>query len=259
MMLQPITDRLLAPMHHGFFTREGGRSAGIYTSLNGGPGSRDLPEAVAANRHAIAAHLGARALISVSQVHSDRAIVVTGPFTGGRPEADAMVTDQPGIALAALAADCAPVLLADATAGVVGAAHAGWRGALGGVIQATVAAMTARGASPARITAVVGPCISQRAYEVGPEFVERFLDEARENDRFFAGGQGDRAMFDLPSFVLAQLRAAEVGEAVWSGHCTYSDEARFFSYRRATHRGEPDYGRLVSAIALPERREETGV
>jgi hypothetical protein len=149
-----------------------------------------------------------------------------------------------------LTADCAPVLLADGEAGVVGAAHAGWKGALGGVLEAVVEAMAGLGARHERIRAAVGPTISQRAYEVGPEFVERFFDEDPGYGRFFAGGQDDRAMFDLPGFCLHRLREAGVGEAAWTGHCTYSDEARFFSYRRACHRGEQDYGRLVAAIAL---------
>jgi YfiH family protein len=161
------------------------------------------------------------------------------------------VTDRPGVALGVLTADCAPVLFADPEAGVVGAAHAGWKGALGGVLEATLDAMTGLGARRERIRATVGPAISQRAYEVGPEFVERFLDEDPNTARFFAGGAGDRAMFDLPGYCLARLRSAGLGDAEWTGHCTFSDEARFFSYRRATHRGEPDYGRLVAAIALP--------
>jgi hypothetical protein len=161
-----------------------------------------------------------------------------------------MVTDRPGVALAVLTADCAPVLLADAQAGVVGAAHAGWKGALGGVLEATVEAMEALGAERDRVLAAIGPAISQRAYEVGPEFVERFLDEDPENARHFAGGQGSRAMFDLPGFCLARLRGAGVGAAAWTGHCTYSDPGRLFSYRRACHAGEPDYGRLLAAIVL---------
>ncbi len=161
-----------------------------------------------------------------------------------------MVTDRPGLALAILTADCAPVLFADREAGVVGAAHAGWNGALTGVLEATIAAMTGLGAERERIAAAIGPAISQRAYEVGPEYVERFLDADPEHARFFAGGAGDRAMFDLPGFCLHRLREAGVGSAEWTGHCTYSDAARFFSYRRTCHRGEADYGRLVAAIAL---------
>ena len=258
----PILADGLRGLAHGFFTREGGVSSGIYATLNGGPGSADDPEAVAENRARIAAHLGIGRLVSLHQVHSDRVEHVIGPRDdppddppdGPRPEADAMVTDRPGIGLAVLTADCAPVLLADREAGVVGAAHAGWKGALGGVLEAVLDAMAGLGARRERIAAAVGPTISQRAYEVGPEFVERFLDEDRDYGRFFAGGRkdpaGDRAMFDLPGFCLHRLREAGVGDAAWTGHCTYSDEARFFSYRRACHRGEDDYGRLVAAIAL---------
>ena len=250
MTLDPIQAEPLRGIAHGFFTREGGVSTGLYASLNGGPGSGDAAEAVAENRARIARALGAGALVSVHQIHGDRVEHVTAPWDGPRPKADAMVTDRPGIALAVLTADCAPVLLADRAAGVVGAAHAGWKGALAGVLEAAVDAMAALGAERGRITAAVGPTISQRAYEVGPEFVEAFIDEDRAYGRFFAGGRGDRAMFDLPGFCLHRLRAAGIAEAGWTGHCTYADETRFYSYRRATHRGEADYGRLVAAIAL---------
>jgi YfiH family protein len=254
MTLAPIIADSLDGVSHGFFTRQGGVSTGIHAALNGGLGSRDTSGAVAENRARIAAHLGVGHLVSVHQVHGDRAEVVAGVWEGARPRADAMVTDRAGIGLAILIADCAPVLFADREAGVVGAAHAGWKGALTGVLEATVSAMTGLGAERDRIAAVVGPAISQRAYEVGPEYVERFLDDDPGHARFFAGGTniggGDRAMFDLPGFCLHRLREAGVGRAEWSGHCTYSDEGRFFSYRRACHRGEADYGRLVAAIAL---------
>ena len=246
MTLAPILTDDLHDLRHGFFTREGGVSEGIYASLNGGQGSSDTAAAVAENRARIAAHLGAETLLSVHQIHSDIAVTVDTPWSE-KPRADAMVTRTPGLALGTLAADCAPVLLADRAAGVIGAAHSGWKGAIGGILEATLDAM--RGLGATRITAVIGPCISQRAYEVGPEFLDRFLDDDRENARFFAQGAGDRMQFDLPGFALARLRAAGA-EASWTGHCTYSDEGRFFSYRRATHRGEPDYGRLVSAICL---------
>ncbi|MEM9735313.1 MAG: peptidoglycan editing factor PgeF [Pseudomonadota bacterium] len=246
-MLRPILADPLRGLSHGFFTREGGVSAGIYESLNGGQGSADETHAVAENRSRIAAHLGADHLVSVYQIHSDICLPVAGPFAGETPQADALVTATPGVALAVLAADCAPVLFADREAGVVGAAHAGWKGALGGVLAATVEAMRTLGAR--EITAAVGPCISQAAYEVGPEFLDRFLEDDPAHQRFFAGGQGDRMQFDLPSFALHRLREAGVS-ASWTGQCTYADPARFYSYRRATHRGEPDYGRLVSAIRL---------
>jgi YfiH family protein len=254
MSLSPILADSLDGVTHGFFTRQGGVSTGIYATLNGGQGSQDTAEAVDENRARIAAHLGVTRLVSVHQIHSDRAEVVSGPWQGAKPQADAMVTAAPGIGLAILTADCAPVLFADREAGVVGVAHAGWKGALFGVLEATVSAMTGLGAQRGRITAVIGPTISQRAYEVGPEYVERFLDEDPEHGRFFAGGPaaggGDRAMFDLPGFCLHQLRESGVGRAEWTGHCTYSDETRFFSYRRTCHAGEADYGRLVAAITV---------
>ncbi len=250
MTLAPILADSLDGVSHGFFTRDGGVSTGIYAALNGGQGSRDTAEAVGENRTRIAAHLGVERLVSVHQMHGDRVEVVSGAWEGARPRADAMVTDRAGTGLAILIADCAPVLFADRAAGVVGAAHAGWNGALTGVLEATVAAMAGLGAERGRIAAVVGPTISQRAYEVGPEYVERFLDEDPDHARFFAGAPGDRAMFDLAGFCLHRLREAGVGSAEWTGHCTFSDEARFFSYRRACHRGEADYGRLVAAIAL---------
>jgi YfiH family protein len=228
-------------------------SRGLYDSLNCGPGSQDDPAAVAENRARVAARLGVapEGLLSLHQIHSPTVVVATGPWPAERPRADAAVTATPGVAVGALAADCAPVLFADVEGGVVGAAHAGWRGALDGVLEATVAAMEGLGARPDRIAAVVGPCISQPAYEVGPEFVERFLDDDPEHARFFAGGRGDRAQFDLPGFCLARLRAAGVGRAEWIGRCTFADPDRFFSYRRTNHAGEPDYGRQIAAIRLP--------
>lgn len=244
--MTPITSPQIAPAH-GFFTRRGGVSGGLYDSLNCGPGSDDLPAHVTQNRARVTAHLGATDLRTVHQVHSADVVVVTPRSWSDRPRADAMVTTHPRIALGALAADCAPVLFADAAGTVVGAAHAGWKGALGGVLEATLTAMTRLGATDIRAT--VGPCISQRAYEVGPEYMDRFLDDDPDNDRFFAGGAGDRVHFDLPGYALSRLRAAGA-TAEWTGHCTFSDPARFFSYRRATHAGDPDYGRQISAIRL---------
>jgi YfiH family protein len=239
MTLQIITAPDLEGTVHGFFTRRGGASSGIFAGLNCGAGSSDLAEAVAINRARAAAALGLapEALVTVHQVHSARAVTVTGPMPL-RPEADALVSAVPGIALAVMTADCAPVLLADPVAGVVGAAHAGWRGALDGIIEATVAGMVAIGARPERIAAAVGPTISQAAYEVGPEFLDRFRDADPD------------ALRHLPGYVLARLRAAGVGAARWTGHCTYRDPGLFFSYRRSVHAGEADYGRLVSAIRL---------
>lgn len=246
--LHPLTADSLDGVAHGFFTRGGGVSGGIYASLNNGLGSADDPAAVAANRARVAAHFGAP-LVTLHQCHSALALVVRAPITGDLPKADALVTDSRDVTLGALSADCAPILFADRAAGVVGAAHAGWRGALDGVIGATVAAMLGLGARREGIQAVVGPCLSMRNYEVGPEFVERFLEDDPEHARYFASGIGDRAQFDLPGFVLGRLRAEGVA-AEWTGHCTYADPERFYSYRRATHAGEPDYGRLVAAIRL---------
>ena len=240
-------------VRHGFFTREGGVSTGLYGGLNVGLGSRDERAAVLENRARVAAHLGVppERLCTPHQIHSPRAVVVTGPWTE-RPEADAVVTDRPGLALGVLAADCGPVLFADARAGVVGAAHAGWKGALEGVLEATIEAMTGLGADPARIVAVLGPSISQENYEVGPEFVGRFLAADARNERWFAPStrQG-HSLFDLNGYTVDRLGRAGV-RASQLGRCTYADERRFFSYRRTTHRAEPDYGRQISAIVLED-------
>lgn len=248
--LSILRSDLLAAAPHGFFTRIGGASSGIYAGLNCGPGSGDDPGAVAENRRRVAAALGVAEthLLTAHQVHSARAVRAEAPFEAARPQADALVTLSGEVAVGALSADCAPVLLLDAEAGAAAAAHAGWRGALDGVLEAAVAAMAAAGARRERIVAAVGPCISQRAYEVGPEFVERFLDEDRDYGRFFAGGAGDRAQFDLPGFCLDRLRAAGVAQAEWVGACTWSEPARFYSWRRASQAGERDYGRLIAAI-----------
>lgn len=252
--LSPIRADALRDTPHGFFTREGGVSAGLYAGLNCGPGSQDDPEAVSENRVRVAREIGVAPdhLLTAHQAHTATALAVDAPFSGERPKGDALVTAAPGLALGALSADCAPVLMADAQAGVVAAAHAGWRGALDGVLEAALDRMIALGAARERIVAVIGPCISQRAYEVGPEFVERFVDEDRETARFFAGGAGDRAMFDLPGFCLWRLRGAGVGAAEWTGHCTYSDPSRFFSHRHGVHAGEADYGRLIAVIRVPD-------
>ncbi len=237
---------------HGFFTRKGGASSGIFAGLNCGPGSSDQAEIVAINRARVAEAmgLGPEALASVHQIHSPDVITLTEPVTGEKPKADALVTRTPGIALAILTADCQPVLFADTENGVIGAAHAGWKGALAGVLESTIDAMEALGAKRETIAAVIGPTISQRAYEVGPEFLDTFLAEGDEYSRFFANGDGDRYLFDLPAFGLHRLREAGVGHAEWTRHCTYSDPERFYSYRRTTHAGEADYGRLISVIRL---------
>ncbi len=252
MTLEVLRSEALSGVSHGFFTRKGGASSGIFAGLNCGPGSSDLSECVAINRKRVAQTLGVEpeALVTVDQVHSADVVEVTAPLNGTRPRADGLVTATPGIALAVLTADCEPVLLADPEAGVIGAAHAGWKGALDGVIEETVAAMERLGAHRIDIHAAIGPTISQRAYEVGPEFMDRFLDEDPDYSRFFAGGKGDRVQFDLPGFGLHLLREAGVGHAEWTGHCTYSDPARFYSYRRSVHEAEADYGRLLSAVML---------
>lgn len=251
MTLEILTADTLAPLRHGFFTRKGGASSGVFEGLNCGTGSSDQSEIVSINRGRVAAALGVADthLAGVHQIHSSDAVVVSGPQTA-KPKADGLVTATPGVALSVLTADCQPVLFADANAGVIGAAHAGWKGAQAGVLEATVDAMVALGASRENIHAVIGPSISQRAYEVGPEFFEAFLDETHENTRFFAGGDGDRMHFDLPAYGLARLRAAGVGSAEWTRHCTYFDADRFYSYRRSVHAKDPDYGRLISAIVL---------
>jgi len=247
-LLEIITSDALA-CRHGFFTRKGGASSGIFAGLNCGTGSSDLSEAVAINRARVteAMGVGPDALVTVHQVHSARAVAVTGPLAI-RPEADALVTATPGVLLAVLTADCQPVLFSDPKAGVIGAAHAGWRGAVDGVLEATLDAMEQLGAHRSDISAVIGPTISQSVYEVGPEFLERFCAEDPDCTRFFANGHGDRQHFDLPGYGLQRLRAAGVGHAEWTGHCTYRDAARFYSFRRTTHAGEADYGRLISTI-----------
>ncbi len=250
MTLEIITSEAL-PLRHGFFTRKGGASSGIFFGLNCGAGSSDQAEVVAINRTRVADAMGVGVdhLLGVHQVHSADVIAVAGPLPV-RPHADAMVTATPGVALSVLTADCQPVLFADAKARVIGAAHAGWRGAFDGVLEATLDAMEKLGARRADISAVIGPTISQSAYEVGPEFFETFTDDDRDNARFFAQGKGDRLLFDLPAFGLHRLRSAGVGHAEWTRHCTYADPERFFSFRRTTHAKEADYGRLISVIRL---------
>lgn len=249
--LEFLTSPLLSQYRHGFFTRKGGASSGIFEGLNCGYGSSDQTEAVAINRARVAAAMGVapEALVGVHQVHSAEVVTLSAP-----PQhpirADAMVTATPGLVLTILTADCQPVLFADAQAGVIGAAHAGWRGTLAGVLEATLDAMEALGAHRKNTAAVIGPAISQRAYEVGHDFMETFLAEDDAYGRFFAAGPNGRPMFDLPGFGLYRLRSAGIGAAEWTRHCTYGDGAKFFSYRRATHLGEADYGRLISAIRL---------
>lgn len=251
MTLEILTHDHLAPLRHGFFTRKGGASSGVFAGLNCGAGSSDQSEIVAINRARVAEALQTPTehLVGVFQVHSNTVVSVDQPMSD-KPRADALVTATPGIALSILTADCMPVLFADPQAGVIGAAHAGWKGAHTGVLEATVGAMLALGAQLEQVSAVIGPSISQEAYEVGPEFYERFLEDAPENSRFFVPGKEDRHHFDLPAYGLARLQAAGVSAAAWTGHCTYSDPDRFYSYRLSVHQRQPDYGRLISAITL---------
>jgi YfiH family protein len=243
-------------LRHGFFTRRGGVSKGIYASLNCGLGSADDPAAVRENRRRLAAALGVQPdrLLSLYQIHSPRAVVAEATFdTDGRPEADALVTDKPGLALAIATADCAPVLFACATSGVIGAAHAGWKGAFGGVLESTLEQMEGLGANRSAIVAAIGPCIGQDAYEVGPEFEARFREAPSANFDFFRpADRTDHWLFDLDGFVRSRLAKAGVRTVDALGQCTYSQEDRFFSFRRATHRSEPDYGRMLSAIVIKD-------
>jgi YfiH family protein len=240
-------------VRHAFFTRAGGVSEGVYASLNGGQGSNDEPARVAENRRRMTAALQLPdALVTAIQIHSATAVVAEKPWTRAEaPRADAIVTRTPGLAVGVTVADCGPVLLADDAAGVVGAVHAGWKGALAGVIEAAVAAMERLGAERARIAAAIGPLIRQPSYEVGAEFVESFRAADPKNARFFtAAARADRALFDLPGFLAARLQQAGIEAVDDLGLDTYADEARFFSYRRSVHRRESDYGRLIGAIAL---------
>jgi YfiH family protein len=243
----------LSGIRHGFFTREGGVSEGRYASLNCGLGSGDALEAVRENRARAAAALGQplEQLVTLFQIHSREVIAVEEPWPQTeRPRADALVTGRPGVVLGVLTADCAPLLFADAEARVVGAAHAGWKGALGGVAEATVEAMELLGADRSRIRAAVGPAIGPESYEVGPEFPAPFLAQDADNAQFFRQGLGDRMLFDLKAYVAHRLAQSGVGEVVLDEADTLADEGQFFSYRRTTKAGETDYGRLLSAIVL---------
>jgi YfiH family protein len=253
-MLQASLLSSLTGIRHGFFTRDGGVSSGIYATLNGGVGSSDAPEQVAENRARMAAALGVASdwLLTAYQIHSPDVVIAQAPWSRPeRPHADAIVTRVAGLAVGVSTADCGPVLFADPQARVVAAAHAGWRGALTGILESTVAAMEGLGAGRARITAVLGPTISQQNYEVGPDLIERFLAADAGNVRFFVpSGRAHHALFDLPGYIAVRLERAGIGQFEKLGQCTYADPSRFFSYRRATHRAEPDYGRHVNAIAL---------
>jgi YfiH family protein len=247
----PLLD--LPGVRHAFFTRQGGVSSGLYSSLNVGLRSDDEPANVVENRRRAAAYFGAppQALNTCHQIHSATALVADAPWGEAQPMADGVVSAIPGLICGALAADCAPILFADAQARVVGACHAGWKGALAGIAEATVARMAELGAEPARMVAVIGPCIGPKSYEVGLEFLDRFVADDPANLAFFAAGETEaKRMFDLPGFVLARLSVAGVGACVWTGHDTCAEEDLFFSNRRAFQRAEPDFGRLLSAIAL---------
>jgi hypothetical protein len=252
------SDELAALLHvrHAFFTREGGVSEGVYASLNGGQGSSDDPARVAENRRRMAAALKVADghLLTCYQIHSAEAAIATAPWTrADAPRADAIVTATPGLALGVSIADCGPVLFADNEARVVGAAHAGWKGALTGILESTVAKMEELGADRARIVAAIGPLIRQSSYEVGPEFVRRFGEADAMNIRYFApGDRSGHAMFDLPGYIRMRLAALGVGTIDDLCCDTYAEEKYFFSFRRSVHRNEPDYGRLIAAIAIAE-------
>ena len=256
-MLEPIESPLLAALpgiRHGFFTRQGGVSEGIYAELNCGPGSADDPAAVRENRARVAGHLGGQHddVATLYQIHSGDAVAIDALTTpDNRPKADGVVTNVPGLVIGILTADCGPVLFADAEAKVVGAAHAGWRGAVGGVLAATVAQMEKLGARRERIVAAVGPCINQQSYEVGPDFEATLLEGCPDNSRFLARAEpNSKAHFDLPGFIVSQLDKLGLAQIERKSPCTYVNESQFFSFRRSTHRSEPDYGRQISAIVV---------
>jgi YfiH family protein len=253
-MLQARSLSALPGIRHAFFTRAGGVSEGVYESMNGGLGSEDAPAKVAENRARMAAALGVKPenFLSVYQIHSPNVVVADAPWPAAeRPRADAIVTRTPGLAIGIGTADCGPVLFADAEARVIGAAHAGWRGALTGVLEATITEMEKLGAKRERIAAAAGPMISQRNYEVGQDLIDRFLQADQDNARYFAeASRPGHAMFDLPGYVIDRLKRACIAQVEDLGCCTYADPAQFYSYRRSTHRKEPDYGRHINAIAL---------
>jgi len=251
--VEVIRANLLEGVPHGFLGRRGGVSEGVCAGLNVGHGSGDDVAAIAENRRrAVEAVAPGAQLATVYQIHSPEVVTVEAAWAqDARPQADAMVTDRPGVALGILTADCTPVLLADLAAGVVGAAHAGWKGAFGGVLGGTVEAMEKLGAARERILAAVGPTIGRRSYEVDDGFMTRFVAADEDNDLFFTDGRPGHYQFDLEGYVLARLAAVGVRRIQALGLDTYADETRFYSYRRATHRGEPTYGRQISIIALP--------
>ena len=251
--MTPHLTSALLPVPHGFFGSQGGVSTGTFKSLNAGMRSGDNLEHVAENRARIRRAIGADYLVSLHQIHSDRVIIAEKEPVSDM-EADGLVTTVPGLALSALSADCGPVLLADANAGVIGACHAGWRGALSGIVESTVATMCELGASPSNISAALGPCIGPENYEVGEAFKTEFCDIDADYARFFHLPEGKKTHFDLPAFILSRLAIMNVN-AEWTGHCTYALEDSYFSYRRNTHRKIKGYGRNLSAIVLPPRMD----
>lgn len=253
MTLSHLTTEAM-PVPHGFFGRQGGVSSGTYASLNAGLRSDDDRADVETNRARIRKALGAEFMVSLHQVHSDRVIIATDDPVG-EVEADGLVTKVPGLAISALSADCGPVLFCDAKAGIVGACHAGWRGALSGIVESTVAAMCELGASPADISAVLGPCIGPNSYEVGETFKSEFTEIDEDYARFFHIPDDKKAHFDLPAFILSRLNASGVGQAAWTGQDTYALPEDYFSYRYNTHAGVSGYGRNLSAILLPSRMD----
>ncbi|HEY5721045.1 MAG TPA: peptidoglycan editing factor PgeF [Allosphingosinicella sp.] len=252
MTVELLRSTALEGVAHGFFGRRGGVSEGVCAGLNVGLGSDDDRESIHENRRrAVQAGAPGARLVTVHQVHSPAALPVAAPWPDdARPRADAMATDRPGLALGILTADCAPVLLADPAAGVIGAAHAGWRGAFGGVIESVVAEMEKLGAERGRIAAAVGPCIARKSYEVDEGLFRRFAEAEPANERFFGAGREGHYQFDLEGFVLSRLAEAGLGRVEALGEDTYSQPHRYFSFRRATHQGEADYGRQISLIAL---------
>ena len=252
MSLEIITSPVLEPFRHGFFTRKGGASSGIFAGLNCGQGSSDQAEIVLINRERAAGAMGLTPgdLALVHQVHSTVVLPVNAPFGSPRPQADGMVTATPGIGLAILTADCQPVLFADPVAQIIGATHAGWKGTLAGVLEATLSAMEMLGADRERVRAVIGPAISQPSYEVTDDFRDQVLDVDFDAEPYFIEGKIGHWQFDLPGYGLLRLTRAGIGDASATGHCTYADASRFYSYRRTTHALEADYGRLISIIRL---------
>ena len=252
MTLATIQSARLKNFSHGFFTRKGGQSKGVYKGLNCGLGSRDDAKTILSNRNLVAQHMGTSLdnIVGVHQIHSVEAIICNGTFKTS-PKADALVTNTRGLLLSVLTADCQPVIFADRENSVIGIAHAGWRGALNGILNSTINKMESLGAKRNQISAVIGPCISQSAYEVGLDFFEKFTSSNKKNKDYFAYSFDTKKYhFDLPNFSLNLLKDEGISSIEWTGHCTYSDPKKFFSYRRSCHKNEPDYGRLISAIML---------